>query len=385
MMISILSVFLAFSLVIFVHEFGHFYVGKRCGIGVKEFSIGFGPKLVWFKDKSGVIWKFCLLPFGGFVKFEGDSDPSSLNTNKRDFVLNGKEFSNAPIWARSCTIFAGPLFNLIFSIIIFTGVILSNGILDEKPIIGKIEQLPSKNMNLKVGDEILEVNGIKIDTFADIILQHTKEDFNDETQMTVRRGNQIYEVSVGNLFQPIIKDIELLSPASKADLRVGDFILKVDGHNVISFADLRNAVQNSAGNVLSLEVWREGDILFKNLQPELRPLERPDGGFESTLRIGVVGGYTLEPVRKTPSLLSAAFLGFSYTWRVITGSLTGLLEILRGSISAKHLTGPVGIAHAITDVSKNGIVPFFTLVALISTGIAVVNLFPLPIFLNERH
>ena len=69
---NIIYVFFAFSLVIFIHEFGHFYIGKRCGIGVNEFSIGFGPKLFWYRDSTGVLWKFCLLPFGGFVKFEGD-------------------------------------------------------------------------------------------------------------------------------------------------------------------------------------------------------------------------------------------------------------------------------------------------------------------------
>ena len=76
--VGFLSVVGAFSLVIFIHEFGHFYVGKKCGIGVKEFSIGFGPKIFWFRDRSGVIWKLSLLPLGGFVRFEGDSDPSSM-------------------------------------------------------------------------------------------------------------------------------------------------------------------------------------------------------------------------------------------------------------------------------------------------------------------
>ena len=77
---NIFYIFFAFSLVIFIHEFGHYYIGKKCGIGVREFSIGFGPKLLGFRDKSDVVWKICILPFGGFVKFEGDLDPSSLST-----------------------------------------------------------------------------------------------------------------------------------------------------------------------------------------------------------------------------------------------------------------------------------------------------------------
>ena len=87
---NIFYIFFAFSLVIFIHEFGHYYVGKKCGIGVQEFSIGFGPKLLGFRDKSGVVWKICILPFGGFVKFEGDLDPSSLSSENNNFSKNTK-------------------------------------------------------------------------------------------------------------------------------------------------------------------------------------------------------------------------------------------------------------------------------------------------------
>ena len=107
--INIIYIFSAFSLVIFIHEFGHFYVGKKCGIGVNEFSIGFGPKLFWFKDSSGVLWKFCLLPFGGFVKFEGDLDPSSLTQQKDNSIKNLNHFNNATILSRALTVSAGPL------------------------------------------------------------------------------------------------------------------------------------------------------------------------------------------------------------------------------------------------------------------------------------
>ena len=117
----------------------------------------------------------------------------------------------------------------------------------------------------------------------------------------------------------------------------------------------------------------------KKIMPENRPIESADGKLEETLRIGIVGGFALEPERISPDIFTSLKLGILTTWKVIYSSINGLIEMVRGSISAKHLTGPIGIAHAITDVSKNGIVPFFSLVALISTGIAVINLFPLPV------
>ena len=97
------------------------------------------------------------------------------------------------------------------------------------------------------------------------------------------------------------------------------------------------------------------------------------------MRIGIIGGFALEPERITPNIFEAIQFGFSATYRVISGSLRGLFEIINGSISAKHISGPIGIAHAISDVSKNGFISFVSLVGLISTGIAIINLFPLPI------
>ena len=150
--INIIYIFSAFSLVIFIHEFGHFYVGKKCGIGVNEFSIGFGPKLFWFKDRSGVLWKFCLLPFGGFVKFEGDLNPTSLSQQKNNLANNFNHFNNATILSRSLTVFAGPLANFLLSIFLFSFIILVNGFGNDKPIIGKINNTPLQDIKLKKGD-----------------------------------------------------------------------------------------------------------------------------------------------------------------------------------------------------------------------------------------
>ena len=149
---NILYVFFAFSVVIFIHEFGHFYIGKKCGIGINEFSVGFGPKLFWFKDSSGVLWKFCILPFGGFVKFEGDLDPSSLSQSKEYAINSSKHFNNATIMSRALTVFAGPAANILLSLFLFSSIIMVNGIANEEPLIGKINNSPFQDIKLKKGD-----------------------------------------------------------------------------------------------------------------------------------------------------------------------------------------------------------------------------------------
>ncbi len=377
--VGFLSVVGAFSLVIFIHEFGHFYVGKKCGIGVKEFSIGFGPKIFWFRDRSGVIWKLSLLPLGGFVRFEGDSDPSSMTKSAFKKNSSKKEFHNAPIWARFFTVLAGPFANIGFSILVFSVLTFFNGVANDKPIIGKVDSMPFQNLDIKKGDTVLAVNGVTANSFSDILRVYSEVADQGGLELHIQRDEKTFLVKTKNLFQPIVKDIEILSPASRAGIMIGDLILKVDGKRIVSFSELKQVVQASSGKPLLLNIWRNGMEIQKKIMPENRPIESADGKLEETLRIGIVGGFALEPERISPDIFTSLKLGIRTTWKVIYSSINGLIEMIRGSISAKHLTGPIGIAHAITDVSKNGIVPFFSLVALISTGIAVINLFPLPV------
>ena len=374
-----LSIVVAFSLVIFIHEFGHFYVGKKCGIGVKEFSIGFGPRVFSFKDKTGVIWKLSLLPLGGFVKFEGDSDPSSMTKSNIQENVSSMQFNNAPIWARFLTILAGPLANIVFSVVVFSILVFLTGVANDKPVIGKVDTLPFQNLDIKEGDTVLAMNQIPVKSFSDIISIYGEVGDERELEIKIKRGSETLLVETQNLFQPIVKDIEILSPSSRAGIMIGDLILKVNGTRIFEFSELKQFVKESSGRPLLLDIWRNGIKIQKSLIPENRPIETANGQLKETLRIGIVGGFALEPERISPDILTSLKLGLITTWRVVSGSIKGLIEIVKGSISAKHLTGPIGIAHAITDVSKNGFIPFFSLVALISTGIAVINLFPLPV------
>ena len=132
----------AFGIVIFVHEFGHFYIARINKIGVSTFSIGFGPRLFSFKDKKGTEWQFAIIPLGGFVKFFGDENAASLNSQavtKSDDLCSAK-FDEAPVLSRFFTVIAGPLANFIFSVLIFSLILLIQGISVNDPVIGKINK-----------------------------------------------------------------------------------------------------------------------------------------------------------------------------------------------------------------------------------------------------
>ena len=275
--VGFLSVVGAFSLVIFIHEFGHFYVGKKCGIGVKEFSIGFGPKIFWFRDRSGVIWKLSLLPLGGFVRFEGDSDPSSMTKSAFKKSSSKKEFHNAPIWARFFTVLAGPFANIGFSILVFSVLTFFNGVANDKPIIGKVDSMPFQNLDIKKGDTVLAVNGVTANSFSDILRVYGEVADQGGLELHIQRDEKIFLVKTKNLFQPIVKDIEILSPASRAGIMIGDLILKVDGRRIVSFSELKQVVQASSGKPLLLNIWRNGMEIQKKIMPENRPIESADG------------------------------------------------------------------------------------------------------------
>jgi regulator of sigma E protease len=155
--------------------------------------------------------------------------------------------------------------------------------------------------------------------------------------------------------------------------------LKVEGKVLRNFNDLREIIINSRGNVLIATIYRNGQIVEKRIQPVLSPIEDRNGKYDTIYRIGVAGGPIFYPNRVTPNLGNAIVLGVEATLGVIKSSFKGIKGIVTGQVDPKHLSGPIGIAHALSDSIKSGVLTFLSLVAVISTGIGIVNLLPIPI------
>jgi regulator of sigma E protease len=157
-----------------VHEFGHFLIARMNKIGVSVFSIGFGPRLFSFKDKKGTEWQFAIIPLGGFVKFFGDENAASIKIHaeeKSDNVGSAK-FDEAPVLSRFFTVIAGPLANFIFSVLIFSLILIIQGVSVNDPVIGKINKFYEANYDLKINDKILEVEGKKVNSFEEIFFSY---------------------------------------------------------------------------------------------------------------------------------------------------------------------------------------------------------------------
>jgi regulator of sigma E protease len=160
-------------IVVFFHELGHFWVGRRCGIKVDAFSIGFGPELFSFTDRKGTRWRFALLPLGGYVKFHGDAngasapDAAALSAMPADTYK--QTFAAAAVWKRALTVVAGPAANFLLAIVIFTGIAYVNGRAVPLP---RIEQVVAASVaetaGLKAGDMVRSVDGAAVNSFEQL-------------------------------------------------------------------------------------------------------------------------------------------------------------------------------------------------------------------------
>ena len=183
--------FLAFALlitvVVFIHELGHYSVGRWCGIGVETFSIGMGKQIWGKRDKSGTLWRVAILPIGGYVKFYGDEDPSGKKLEVSDNIDSDKNFHNKSVWKKIATTAAGPLFNFILAIFIFSIMFFFRGESLVQPYVGQVvDESPAYNAGLKTGDEIIYADGNEIHYFNDL-RNYVLENPSSEIELTIIR------------------------------------------------------------------------------------------------------------------------------------------------------------------------------------------------------
>ncbi|PWK69793.1 RIP metalloprotease RseP [Aminobacter sp. AP02] len=160
------------TIVVFVHEMGHYLVGRWCGIGVKAFSIGFGPELLGFNDRRGTRWKLCAIPLGGYVKFVGDMNVTSAPGAEDDHLSPDERkvaFHTQPVWKRAATVVAGPLFNFLLTIAVFTVMFSAYGRYVMEPTVAEVRAAsPAANAGIQPGDRFVSVDGSPVETFSDV-------------------------------------------------------------------------------------------------------------------------------------------------------------------------------------------------------------------------
>jgi len=379
----------ALSIIVAVHEYGHYIVGRWSGIKAEIFSIGFGPVLFSRTDRHGTKWQVAALPFGGFVKFLGDASAVSDKASDDYDALSAEEqrhtMHGAPLWARAATVAAGPVFNFILSIAVFALILMLQGTPKAPMEIGAVKPLPESVERLEEGDVVLAVEGREtpdFQTFFEVV-----EDLpaGEEVTYTIERDGTRRQVEAGYPFPPLIDGLQPRSAAMDVGLEKGDVILSVDGERIHAFRELQEIVAQSEGRPLRLEVWRpdrsgeEGEILEFVLAPRAVDLPLPDGGFETRWLIGMSGGLAYEPATEMAGPAQALGYGVDQTLFVVQSSLSGLWHMITGAISTCNLSGPIGIAEASGATASQGAVSFIWFIAVLSTAVGLLNLFPIPV------
>ncbi len=382
---TILSYVVALSVIVAVHEFGHYIVGRWSGIHADVFSLGFGPVVASRVDRRGTVWQIAAVPLGGYVKFRGDDDPASATASGEVRSMSARDrrstMHGAPLWARTATVAAGPAFNFALSIVIFALIFMFRGVVAEPLTVGELRPMPTQQ-ELARGDVLLQIEGRDIPSFDDEgAFAALVDDLPTEGTLryTIRRSGREMVVDGPYPYPAHVSFVSPLSAAAEAGLQEGDTIIAVDGTPIYSFEALRLRVEGSEGAPLALRIWRDGAEFDVDLTPRQMDEPLPGGGFQTVYRVGIAGELFFEPATTAASPLSALSGGVQQTVDILTSSLSGLWHMVTGAISSCNLSGPIGIAEISGEMARQGVLEFVWLIAMLSTAVGLLNLFPVPV------
>jgi len=301
--------------VVFIHEYGHYYFAKKYSVGVTDFSIGFGKEIFGWNDKSGTRWKICWIPLGGYVKFFGDRNVFSQVDQEKIIKKYSKDeqeklFVLKPLYQRTLIVLAGPLANFLLAIIIFFFVYT---------FIGK--------------------------------------DFTPA----------------------VINEVQKDSPAMEAGLKKNDIIISIDGNKVKSIMEVSKFIMMSTGEFVDFTISRSNQNLTYKVKPDIVAGEDNLGNKINKRMVGIkLGAYNNEINHVKLGPVKALYYAIGEVYFVSASSLKYLGSMLKGSGDSSQLGGPIRIAKITGQVAEFGILPFLNLMAYISISLGLINLFPIP-------
>jgi len=386
---SVLTVVLPFlivlSVVVFVHEFGHYIVGRWCGIGAEVFSVGFGRKLFGWTDRRGTRWQVAALPLGGYVKFVGDMDPASAGKASDD-ELTAQErreaFHHAALWRRAATVFAGPAANFLLSIALFAGIALAVGKAGEEPVVADIGPGAISEVGFEPGDRVIEIEGEPVETFSAVLDELHRSD-GEPLDVLVERDGERRMIEVVYQTAPRIDSITPGMAAAQAGIVPGDLVLSIAGQDVSSFYDLQTiAAELPHNEPVEMVVQRNGEEMSFTFTPELMERKHPETGEVvplPTFGIRSNGAAALTTTTVPVGPVEAVTVGVSQTWMIASGTVTYLADMVFANADTSQLGGPLRIAEISSQKAEEGIGDLIWLIALLSTSIGLLNLFPIPV------
>ncbi|MFC5704947.1 sigma E protease regulator RseP [Aeromonas eucrenophila] len=387
----------ALGLLVAVHEFGHFWVARRCGVKVERFSIGFG-KAIWRRiGKDGTEYVLALIPLGGYVK---------MLDGRVDELKPGEEaqaFNHKSVWARMAIVAAGPMANFLFALFAFW-LMFMIGVPSVKPVIDEVRPasivaqagvLPGMEI-VGVGDEATgdweAVTYALISHLGDdsVRLKLKAADTSYAIEKTLELGDWKFDpekespigslgiVPLGGKVLPVVDAIVPNSASEKAGLQLGDRIKRVGEQEITEWAQFVLRVQQSPEQPLQVMVERGGSDLTLTLLPDAKKVRGQLVGF-----VGLSPQLVPLPEEYRVLLqygpLQALWHGAQKTWSLTTLTFDMIGKLIGGIVSLDNLSGPISIAKGAGSSADYGLVYFLGFLALISVNLGIINLFPLPV------
>jgi regulator of sigma E protease len=381
---------LALSLLVLVHEWGHFWVARRAGVRVLRFSIGFGPEIVG-RTRGETRWSICAIPFGGYVKFAGDN-PEEPRDSAPD------EFLSQSVGVRSAIVLAGPAMNYALAVLLYAAVIWADGErVFPAPRIGSVEEgSVAEQIGMRTDDVIRSVNGKPVENWLDTEQRFSEIAPGERFEIEVSRDGGSVQLAgelaakpdategLGLTFfvEPVVGGVKRGSPAWLGGLREGDRIVSVDGQVVDRWSELQDLVSGRPDQEVAVAYERDGVVSQATVVPDGEELQNPDGTSKVVGRIGILQRVE----RKSIGPLAALGGGFRETWALTQGVLELIPRLpvmifnalFRGEDDG-GLGGPVRMAQLFGEAARWGVLSFLSLLAFISTQLAVFNLLPIPV------
>lgn len=379
---TVLAFLIVFGILVFIHEFGHFFMAKLVGIRVEVFSFGYGKRLLGFK-KGQTDYRISVLPMGGYVKFLGEGIFEPGRTLAPDDFMAKKR------WQRFLVILMGSVMNIVLAIVIVAGTNMAGvalpEYLDQKPVIGWIEPgSPAEKAGLRVEDEILSVDGKKVPTWSDLELAiGTKPDkqltleikrdgrVRSAQMMTGKEKGTRYEIGYAGFAAKILTQVQVVSPdspAEKGGMRAGDLIQAINGQ-LINANKFLEVIEKSPGKELEFSLIRDGKPVTLFITP------RQVG------KVGKIGVLqSVKSVVKKLGFLAAIKESVKYNAKLFFMVIEVLKNLLTGQASVKQLSGPLDIAGYSYETFRMGFLAFISWIGFISLQLGVFNLFPIPVF-----
>jgi len=377
------------GILVTVHEFGHFFIARLCGVHVECFSIGFGKKIWSHKFSSGTEFVIAMIPLGGYVRMLNEDVKKTSNHDEK-FAFNRKK-----IWQKMAIIFAGPFANFVLAAIIYWIIFLNGVMVYPIKVKDTIANTPVSILHIPYGVELKTIDNIDINSWDDVklalisvlgqnsvSLSYIDKDNNGnpiEVTKSVDISHWNFDIekespitAFGLLpktleVYPIVSKIVPKSAAQKAGLQVGDEIISYNNHLYTNWNDFSTEVKKA--NAMVLKVKRGKSEIYLDLIPTVQKNGE-----------GVAGLYpSSEAVVKQYGFLEGLGKGIEQT--VLTAKLTvgSLYQLITGVIGLKHLSGPITIAKSAGQTASYGFTPYLYFLAFISISLGVINLVPLPI------